>query len=71
MVKKTGRMTYVPRIVLDEIDSIKKSENIEIGSEAFRKLIGYARIGKEFQVKKNILPTGLNYLAIKGVKKKK
>jgi hypothetical protein len=68
---KKGRMTYVPKIVLEEIDTIKRNENIEIGSEAFRKLVGYARIGKEFQIKKNLSPEDINFLSITRFRRRK
>ena len=44
---KKGRMVYVPSIVIDEIEDIKQEEDIIIGSEAFRKLVKHARIGRE------------------------
>ena len=44
---KRGRMVYVPAIVIDEIEDIKQEEEIVVGSEAFRKLVKHARIGRE------------------------
>lgn len=48
--KGTGRLGYIPEFVRKEIDNIKKEDRFDLpmkDTEAFRKLIGYARIGKK------------------------
>jgi len=42
-----GRIKYVPKIALIELDDIKREDGISMDCEAFRKLVGYARIGRE------------------------
>lgn len=44
---KTGRMIYVPKIVLDEIDDLRVEEGFMPNSEAFNKLVKHAEIGRE------------------------
>ena len=44
-----GRIKYVPPVVLEEVDSIKKYLNIQRDSEAFKELTNYARIGREME----------------------
>lgn len=44
---KRGRMMYVPPVIIDEIDDIKREDGIQIGAEAQRKLVKYARVGRE------------------------
>lgn len=44
---KKGRMRYVPPVVIDEIEDIKREDEIEKGSEAFHKMVKYARVGRE------------------------
>ena len=45
--KQTGRMIYLPQVVLDEMVDIKREDNIFSNSEAFKKMIQYARVGRE------------------------
>jgi len=41
-------MMYVPPVVIDEIDDLRREDgDIIFGSEAFRKLVSYARVGRE------------------------
>lgn len=49
MGKKNGRMIYVPHLVIEELETIKKDDEIIIGSDAFRKMVGYSRIGREME----------------------
>lgn len=44
---KRGKMRYVPPVVIDEVEDIKREEGIEVGSDAFRKLVKYAQVGRE------------------------
>ena len=46
-MQKKGKIVYVPRIVVEELDNIKREENLFGTSEAFRKMVGYAKVGKE------------------------
>ena len=45
--KQTGRMIYLPRVVLEEMMDIKREDNIQSNSEAFRKMTQYTRVGRE------------------------
>lgn len=47
MVKKKGRIKYCPYVVIDEIEDIKREDEISIDAEAMRKLVKYARVGRE------------------------
>jgi|TARA_Y100000310_G_scaffold337002_1_gene422971 hypothetical protein len=47
MGKKKGRIKYCPFVVIDEIEDIKREDDITIDAEAMRKLVKYARVGRE------------------------
>ena len=47
MVVKKGRVMYIPPVVLDEVEDIRREDELDKNSEAFRKLIKYARVGRE------------------------
>lgn len=49
MVNKKGRMKYCPPSVIDEIEDIKREDELFGDSEAFRKMVKYARVGREAQ----------------------
>ena len=49
MGKKKGRMIYVPPSLLDLIDEVKLDEEVFKSSEAIRKIVNNARIGREFK----------------------
>jgi len=40
-------MIYGPKVVIDEIDSIKVEEQIDSTAEALKKMVKYARVGRE------------------------
>ena len=44
-----GRTKYCPRIVIDEIESIKRSEGIKQDTFAMRKMVEHSRIGREVE----------------------
>ena len=44
-----GRTKYCPRIVIEELGSIKKSEGIKVDALAFRKMVEHSRIGREVE----------------------
>jgi len=48
-----GRMKYVPGIVIEALDDIKRSENIRQDSFAFEKLVNLAEIGKIGKIEEN------------------
>lgn len=50
---KRGKVRYLPKQTLDEMERIMVSEDINVGSEALRKMASYSEIGRE--VKKNII----------------
>lgn len=45
---KTGKMMYVPKIVIEHIDDITKEESVT-KADAYRKMIKNATLGKEIQ----------------------
>lgn len=44
-----GKIKYVPRSVLNEIDKIKRENNMKRDVIAFNKLLEHARVGKEVE----------------------
>jgi len=46
---KKGRMKYVPPIVIDELEDIQREDKIGEDAQAFRELVGYARVGREMK----------------------
>jgi|TARA_R100000501_G_C2618176_1_gene111660 hypothetical protein len=69
-MKKKGRMRFVPPAVMDEIETIKKEHDLEIGTEAFRKMAKYSKVGREMEkIKKH--PTRLLAQPIINMGKKK
>lgn len=51
---KKGRMIYLPKQAIDEMEDIKREDNIFSSSEAFRKMVQYAEVGRELQRLKNL-----------------
>lgn len=45
-MRRKGRVKWVPASVLDELNDIRKSENVFGLSEAFRKMAFYSRKGR-------------------------
>ena len=45
----SGNRKYVPKIVIEEIDDIKRSERINKDCVAFRKMVEHSRIGREVE----------------------
>lgn len=63
MIKRRGQNKYVPKIVLDEIDLIKKEDfgkDVPYDVYAFVKLVKYAQVGREIERKKDF-----NYTPVK------
>ena len=46
MINK-GRIKYIPKIMLIELEDIKREDEISMDCEAFRKMVKYARLGRE------------------------
>ena len=44
-----GRLKYLPSVVLIELDSIKRDLNLDRDSDAFREIVKYTKIGREFE----------------------
>ena len=42
-------MVYAPRIVLEEIDDLKTSENLASNKDAWGNLVQHARVGREVE----------------------
>jgi len=53
-MKKKGKHVWAPPEVLNEIENIKKSDDIFSQAEAFRKLITNAQIGKELKNRRGL-----------------
>ena len=45
----SGRNKYIPRIVIEEVEDIKRSENIKVDALAFRKMVEHSRVGREVE----------------------
>lgn len=46
---KRGRMKWMPAVVIDELEDIKREDDLIADAEACRKLVKYARVGREAQ----------------------
>lgn len=44
-----GRVTYVPKNVLDTLDNIKSEKNIFDQADAFQEFNNYANLGREVE----------------------
>jgi|TARA_Y100000310_G_scaffold304896_1_gene344513 hypothetical protein len=44
---KRGKNTYVPSIIIDEIKDIQREDEVDSQSEAFKKMVKYAQVGRE------------------------
>ena len=55
---KTGRIVYVPKAIIDEINNIKIEEGIKSRAEAFEKMSNYSKIGRRTIDKDNEIPIG-------------
>jgi len=42
-----GKVTYVPKIVFDELDDLRQEEKIPQQGEAFKKMVQYSEVGRE------------------------
>ena len=49
MVTKKGKKLYVPPVLIDEIEDIKREESLVGNSEAMRKVVEHARVGREVE----------------------
>lgn len=45
----SGRTKYLPKIVFDEIDTIKKVHHYDRDSDALRKMVEHCRVGREVE----------------------
>ena len=45
----TGRMKYVPKVVIEEIDDLKVEHNLKQDSVAMNKMVNYTRVGRELE----------------------
>jgi len=69
-MSKKGRMIYVPKKVLIELENIQSNYDLERRSEAFDKMAEFVPVGIELE--KAIMGTGLfNKLSTRIKKKKK
>ena len=46
-MKKKGKVMYVPRITIVDLEDIMREENIPDKSTAWRKMVEHARVGRE------------------------
>ena len=47
MMKKKGRMIYLPPSILDEVEDIMREDKLKTRAEAFRMMYKYSRVGRE------------------------
>ena len=46
-MSERGRIKYLPKIVITEMEDIKREDELSMDCEAFRKMVQYARVGRE------------------------
>ena len=46
-MKKKGKNKYVPPVIIDELDDIKREDNLQSDIEAWQKMTKYTRVGRE------------------------
>lgn len=46
MATKRGRVLYVPKVVVNEIDDIIREDKVKDKADAFRLMTRYARVGR-------------------------
>jgi len=46
---KKGKVRYIPPSVWDEVEDIKKAENLVFHSEALRSMVKHSKIGREIE----------------------
>lgn len=42
-------MKYVPPVIIEELEVIKQEHGLDVEVEAFKKMVGYSRIGREVE----------------------
>jgi len=47
MMRQKGRPMWVPPVVIDELEDVKREDGLESSAEAFKHLVKHARIGRE------------------------
>lgn len=47
MSKQSGRMIYVPNILIEEVEDLRAEHNLNRRTDAMYKLADYARVGRE------------------------
>jgi len=52
--EKRGKNMWMPPVLIDEIKDIQKEEGLDIKTEAMRKLVKYARVGREVKNMKDL-----------------
>jgi hypothetical protein len=45
----TGKIRYIPSVVVDEVEDIRRENNVYDQAEAMKQLIKYARVGREME----------------------
>jgi len=48
-MSKKGKVRYVPPSVWDEVEDIKREENLVFNSEALRSMVKHSRLGREME----------------------
>lgn len=44
-----GRMSYIPPIIIDEMEDIRRENGIGKQAEALKEMVRYARVGREME----------------------
>lgn len=77
MSSKSGRVMYIPLVVIDELEDLMREDEITTQVEGFHKLIKYTRVGREVNrmrtldfSKKRVLPSVDSYPSPKKRKRK-
>lgn len=51
VLSKKGRNIYAPKVLISEMENIKKSEELFSDSEALKKMAGYSVLGRQVKIK--------------------
>ncbi len=63
-MSRKGRIKYVPKSVIEELDYIRKGESLP-DSEAFRDMVRYSQIGREVERFRSTIFPGIEKKKVK------
>lgn len=63
-----GKMKYLPKVVIDEIDDLKLEHNLQQDHVAMEKMVDYTRVGRELE---RMMKLNFTHKPTRGRRKKK